>query len=60
MGSGYHSDPLTQAFLLAWWEAFGTWPEGTRTTWATIKDITMPKTVPLDRFMTLGAGDATH
>lgn len=59
LGSGYPSDPLTQAFLKAWWAKFGTWPEGTRTTWATIKDIMAPQPVPLDRFLEVGAGDAT-
>jgi ribonuclease HII len=39
LGSGYPSDPLTRAFLQGWHRAFGDWPEGTRTTWATLKEL---------------------
>lgn len=53
LGSGYPSDPLTKAFLRAWWEKFGTWPEGTRTTWGTIKDILAPAQSALDAFVPL-------
>jgi ribonuclease HII len=51
LGSGYPSDPLTRAFLAAWWREFGDWPEGTRTTWATVKDLMAPQPTRLDRFV---------
>ena len=40
VGSGYPSDPDTRAFLAGWHRAYGEWPEGTRTTWATLRDLT--------------------
>jgi ribonuclease HII len=51
LGSGYASDPLTIAFLTEWHARFGDLPEGTRRSWATIRDLTAPKPVPLDRFV---------
>jgi len=50
LGSGYASDPLTQAFLRRWLADFGELPEGTRTTWATAKDLVAPKATSLDLF----------
>ncbi|MES2154934.1 MAG: ribonuclease HII [bacterium] len=50
LGSGYSSDPLTQAFLRGWLAAFGELPEGTRLTWATARDLLAPKNVRLDGF----------
>ncbi|MEA3190019.1 MAG: ribonuclease [Thermoplasmata archaeon] len=50
LGSGYASDPLTQAFLKAYWAEFRELPEGTRTTWATARDLVAPKQLGLDVF----------
>lgn len=50
LGSGYASDPLTQAFLQEWHKRFKDFPEGTRRSWATIKDILAPKEMKLDDF----------
>lgn len=55
LGSGYASDPLTQAFLKAYWAEFRELPEGTRTTWATAKDLVAPKQVGLEAFAGPGA-----
>lgn len=51
MGSGYASDPLTQAFLRRWWLDFGALPEGTRQTWATARDLVAPQATTLERFV---------
>lgn len=50
LGSGYASDPFTQAFLKGWLERFGDVPEGTRRSWATIKDLLAPRAATLDEF----------
>lgn len=50
LGSGYPSDPLTQAFLREWHGRFGDFPEGTRRSWATIKDLLAPQATRLDDF----------
>lgn len=50
LGSGYASDPLTQAFLQEWHRRFKEFPEGTRKSWATIKDLLAPKETKLDDF----------
>lgn len=50
LGSGYSSDPLTRAFLLAWHKRFGDWPEGTRRSWATVRDLLAPTPSRLDDF----------
>lgn len=52
LGSGYSHDPLTQAFLAAWWKEFRELPEGTRHTWATAKELVAPRAVALDAFLT--------
>lgn len=49
-GSGYPSDPLTQAFLRAWWTQFGNLPEGTRMTWATARALSAPTATSIERF----------
>lgn len=43
MGSGYPSDPATQAFLRAWVERHGDLPEGTRRSWKTAQNVMNPK-----------------
>ena len=50
LGSGYASDPLTQAFLRTWHERFKDLPEGTRRSWATIKELVAPRKATLDEF----------
>lgn len=50
LGSGYASDPLTQAFVRTWHERFKDLPEGTRHSWATIKDLLAPRATRLDEF----------
>ena len=50
LGSGYASDPFTQAFLRGWHERFGDLPEGTRRSWATIKEMLAPRKATLDEF----------
>ncbi|MEK6975424.1 MAG: ribonuclease HII [Candidatus Thermoplasmatota archaeon] len=50
LGSGYASDPLTQAFLREWHTQFGDLPEGTRKSWATIRDLLAPQPTRLDDF----------
>jgi ribonuclease HII len=50
MGSGYASDPSTQAFLRKWWIDFGELPEGTRQTWATAKELVAPQATTLLQF----------
>jgi ribonuclease HII len=51
LGSGYSHDPLTQAFLAAYWKEHRELPEGTRHTWATAKDLVAPRPVALDAFL---------
>jgi ribonuclease HII len=48
LGSGYPSDPLTVAFLKAWHARFGDLPEGTRRSWATVRDLLAPRQTRLD------------
>jgi ribonuclease HII len=50
LGSGYSSDPRTQAFLRAWWDRNHDFPEGTRRTWATARELSGPRTTRLDAF----------
>ncbi len=50
LGSGYPSDPTTQAFLRAWVERFGDLPEGTRRSWATARELMEPRVARLDQF----------
>jgi ribonuclease HII len=50
LGSGYSHDPNTQAFLAAWWKAFGELPPSTRHTWATARDLVAPQPTTLDGF----------
>jgi len=51
LGSGYCHDPDTQAFLQAWWKEYRELPDGTRTTWATARELVAPQPVPLDAFI---------
>ncbi|HUR26173.1 MAG TPA: ribonuclease HII [Candidatus Thermoplasmatota archaeon] len=50
LGSGYAHDERTQLFLRAWHERFGDLPEGTRLSWATVRDILAPRKATLDEF----------
>lgn len=50
LGSGYPSDPKTQAFLAAWFDAHGDVPEGTRRSWKTVADLLAPKQAVLAGF----------
>ncbi len=43
LGSGYPSDPKTQAFLKAWLEAHGDLPEGTRRSWRPARALLAPR-----------------
>lgn len=47
LGSGYASDPQTQAFLRGWHAAFGGLPEGTRLSWRTAKGLLAPQQAQL-------------
>ncbi|MGB0651828.1 MAG: ribonuclease HII [Thermoplasmatota archaeon] len=58
LGSGYPSDPKTRGFLAAWLERYGTFPEGTRTTWSTCADLLAAHQTPrLDAFGGAGPAD---
>jgi ribonuclease HII len=50
LGSGYAHDDRTRLFLQAWHARFGDLPEGTRRSWATIKDMLAPRAARLDEF----------
>lgn len=50
LGSGYASDPLTKAFIRTWHERFGDLPEGTRRSWAPMRDLLAPQPTRLDDF----------
>lgn len=50
LGSGYCHDDRTRLFLQAWHERFGDLPEGTRRSWATIKEMLAPRKATLDEF----------
>lgn len=50
LGSGYPGDPVTLAFLRAYVARFADLPEGTRRSWATVKDMLAPKPARLDEF----------
>lgn len=50
LGSGYASDPLTRDFLRAWHARFGDLPEGTRRSWAPMRDLLAPQATRLDQF----------
>ncbi|HEC81773.1 MAG TPA: ribonuclease HII, partial [Thermoplasmatales archaeon] len=51
LGSGYPADPVTQRFLKAWIERFGSLPPETRTSWKTVKRfLRESKTLSLDDF----------
>lgn len=49
VGSGYPSDPGTQAFLETYVDEHGELPPGTRATWSTAEDLVRPET-GLDAF----------
>jgi ribonuclease HII len=51
LGSGYAHDEDTRLFLKAWVERFGDVPEGTRRSWAPVKELLAPKPVSLDAFV---------
>lgn len=50
LGSGYSSDPLTRSFLQAWHKRFGDFPEGTRRSWSTVRELLAPVASRLDEF----------
>jgi len=50
LGTGYPSDPKTQAFLAAWVARHGDLPEGTRRSWRTARDLLAPRPTRLDAF----------
>lgn len=50
LGSGYAHDERTRLFLKAWHERFGDLPDGTRRSWATIKEMLAPRRATLDEF----------
>lgn len=50
LGSGYASDPATQAFLREWHARFGDLPEGTRRSWAPMRELLAPQPTKLDDF----------
>lgn len=50
LGSGYASDPLTQAFIATWHGLHGDLPEGARRSWAPMKELLAPKAMRLDDF----------
>lgn len=51
MGSGYSHDVKTRAFLAAWLDAFGDFPEGTRRSWRTVDAMLEARRMPrLDTF----------
>lgn len=50
LGSGYPSDPATQAFLAAWLDTFGDVPDGTRRSWATVQKLLAPRRATLAEF----------
>lgn len=51
LGSGYAHDDRTRLFLRAWHERFGDLPEGTRRSWATVKEMLAPRAAKLDEFV---------
>ncbi len=50
LGSGYASDPLTQAFIAKWHATFGDLPEGARRSWAPMRELLAPRATSLDQF----------
>lgn len=50
LGSGYASDERTQLFLRAWHAKFGDLPEGTRRSWAPMRELLAPRPATLDEF----------
>lgn len=50
LGSGYASDPLTRDFVRAWHARFGDLPEGTRRSWAPMRELLAPQPTRLDQF----------
>lgn len=50
LGSGYAHDDRTRLFLQAWHQRFGDFPEGTRHSWATVKEMLAPRRASLDEF----------
>jgi ribonuclease HII len=51
LGSGYASDERTQLFLKAWLARFGDLPEGTRRSWATVRELLAPRAATIDEFV---------
>jgi ribonuclease HII len=51
LGSGYASDERTQLFLQAWHAKFGDLPEGTRRSWAPMRELLAPRAASLDEFV---------
>lgn len=51
LGSGYASDERTRLFLQAWHARFGDLPEGTRRSWAPMRELLAPRPARLDEFL---------
>jgi ribonuclease HII len=50
LGSGYAHDERTRSFLQAWHGKFGDLPEGTRRSWAPMRELLAPRPATLDEF----------
>ncbi|MEA3137675.1 MAG: ribonuclease [Thermoplasmata archaeon] len=50
LGSGYASDDRTRLFLQAWHAKFGDLPDGTRRSWAPMRELLAPRAASLDEF----------
>ncbi len=59
LGSGYASDPLTQAFVREWHARFGDLPEGARRSWAPMRELLAPQATKLDDFWAASVGPQT-
>ncbi|MHB1262178.1 MAG: ribonuclease HII [Thermoplasmatota archaeon] len=51
LGSGYASDDRTRLFLQAWHAKFGDLPDGTRRSWAPMRELLAPRAAKLDEFV---------
>jgi ribonuclease HII len=51
LGSGYAHDERTRGFLQAWHGKFGDLPEGTRRSWAPMRELLAPRPATLDEFV---------
>jgi ribonuclease HII len=50
LGSGYAHDERTRSFMQAWHARFGDLPEGTRRSWAPMRELMAPRPATLDEF----------